>query len=112
MPKCTCTAVDGLYSAELAHRPECPLYPRLKTHHDTIRDAIAGVLAHHNVHVEQLTSLQLAEAIRQALAAGDFMRHVTVDGRQAVTYVPYRERDSLLAKLAYAKAALNRIFSE
>lgn len=81
--------------------PKCP-HPdgsQLKTHHDTVREAIAGVLAAHNVQVEQLTSLQLAEAVRQALAAGDFMRHVTVDGRQAVTYVPYRERSSALARL-------------
>lgn len=59
----------------------------------------------HNLAVEALTEQQLAEAIRQAIAAGDFMRHVVTDGRQAVTYIPWREVErlrSLYNELLYA----------
>ena len=37
----------------------------------------------------------MAEALRQAIASGDFQRQVVIDGRQAVTYIPWREVDGL-----------------
>ena len=49
----------------------------------------------HQLAAEALTEQQLAEAIRQAIASGDFMRNVTTDGRQAVIYIPRREAESL-----------------
>lgn len=45
----------------------------------------------HRLAAETLTELQLAEAFRQSIASGDFVRYVTVDGGQTVEYVPYRE---------------------
>lgn len=45
----------------------------------------------HQLAVETLTEQQLAEAIRQAIASGDFVRHVSMDGRQSVSYIPWRE---------------------
>lgn len=62
----------------------------------------------HQLAVETLTEHQLAEAIRQAIASGDFMRHVVTDGRQAVTYIPWREVERLRAlynELLYAVAS-------
>lgn len=46
----------------------------------------------HRAAVEQLTRKQFSEAFTQAIASGDFLRHVRVDNNaQAVTYIPYRE---------------------
>lgn len=62
----------------------------------------------HQLAVETLTEQQLAEAIRQAIASGDFMRNVTNDGRQAVIYIPWREVESLRTRyheLLYAVAS-------
>lgn len=59
----------------------------------------------HHLAVEALTEQQLAEAIRQAIASGEFMRNVVVDGRQSVTYLPWREVEelrSLYNELLYA----------
>lgn len=52
----------------------------------------------HGLVVESLTEKQLAECIRQAIEAGDFMRHVIVDQRvnkQCVTYLPFQECDRI-----------------
>lgn len=49
----------------------------------------------YNIAVESLTEKQLAEAIRQAIACGDFVRQVRVtDNAQAVAYVPFAEAES------------------
>lgn len=48
----------------------------------------------HALTVESLTEQQLADVIRQAIAAGDFQRNVMNEGgthKQAVIYLPYRE---------------------
>ena len=61
----------------------------------------------HNLAVEALTEQQLAEAFRQAIASGDFMRNVVSDGRQAVIYLPWREAEHLRGlynELLYAVA--------
>lgn len=49
----------------------------------------------HKLAMESLTERQLAEAIRQAIAAGDFERQVCVCGGQTVAYIPWREVDRL-----------------
>ena len=71
--------------------------------------ALFGELVHkYRLAVETLTEQQLAEAIRQAIASGDFMRNVTTDGRQAVIYIPWREVESLRTRyneLLYAVAS-------
>ena len=62
----------------------------------------------HQLAVETLTEQQLAEAIRQAIASGDFMRNVVVDGRQSVIYIPWREVEQLRLlynELLYAVAS-------
>lgn len=57
---------------------------------------VFGDLIHkYNLAVESLTEQQLAEVMRQAISSGDLMRLVVIDGRQAVTYIPYREIESL-----------------
>lgn len=64
----------------------------------------------HQLAVENLTEQQLAEAIRQAIASGDFMRNIVVDGpAQAVTYLPWREVErlrGLYSELIYGVATV------
>lgn len=69
-------------------------------------ELLEGLVRKHHLAVDALTEQQLAEAIRQAIASGDFMRNVCVDGSaQAVTYIPWREVDkwrTLYYQLLYA----------
>ena len=59
-------------------------------------DLFGEFVRKHHLAVETLTEQQLAEAIRQAIAAGDFMRNVVRDGSaQSVTYLPWREVEHL-----------------
>lgn len=59
----------------------------------------------HSAAVEQLTRKQMYEAFTQAIASGDFMRHVHVDNHsQAVTYMPYRELEVLWLQIKELKA--------
>lgn len=57
----------------------------------------------HALAVGDLTEKQLAEAIRQAIACGDFRRYVatTGDGAQAqqVIYIPFAEQARLQARI-------------
>lgn len=75
---------------------------------DQILAAVDELVRKHNLAVDALTEQQLAEAIRQAIASGEFMRNVVVDGRQSVTYIPWREVEelrSLYNELIYAVAS-------
>ena len=70
-------------------------------------DLFGELVRKHQLAVETLTEQQLAEAIRQAIASGDFMRNVVSDGRQAVIYIPWREVENLRTRyheLLYAVA--------
>lgn len=55
----------------------------------------------HNLAVEALTEKQLIEAIRQAIASGDFQRLVvtTGGGAQQVVYIPFAEQARLQARI-------------
>ena len=73
-------------------------------------DLFGEFVREHNLAVEDLTEQQLAEALRQAITAGDFQRCVMNEGgthKQAVTYLPYREVSRLrplYEELLYAVA--------
>lgn len=57
-------------------------------------EIVLQLVQKHNLAVEGLTELQLAEAIRQAIQSGDFMRYVVIHKReqkQCVTYLPWQE---------------------
>lgn len=76
----------------------------------TLLDKIADVVREHALAIESLTEQQVAEALRQAILAGDFQRNLQIEGstsRQSVLYIPYREVTQLRAKydeLIYAVA--------
>jgi len=58
--------------------------------------AIDDLVLKHRLAVDSLTEKQLAEVIRQAIASGDFVRHITQDGsKQSVSYIPWREVERL-----------------
>lgn len=65
---------------------------------DTITELCGKLVQAHGLAVEGLTEKQLADCIRQAIEAGDLMRHVIVDNRlnkQCVTYLPFQEYDRI-----------------
>ena len=87
---------------------ELPETPSVQSGAAVGSSALFGELVRkHQLAVETLTEQQLAEAIRQAIASGDFMRNVVTDGRQSVIYIPWREVEylrSLYNELLYAVA--------
>ena len=76
---------------------------------NNLNTLIEDFVRKHQLAVESLTEIQLAEAIRQALLSGDFMRNVLHDGsKQAVVYIPFREVEELRHRyneLLYAVAS-------
>jgi len=70
---------------------------------EELADAICSV---ENAAREKLTKEQLADALKQAIACGDFLRMVEVmTGRQQVTYIPYRREQELTVEIARLKAS-------
>lgn len=77
--------------------------PRLD---EQMREAITA----HNIRIENLTIDQTMEALKQALASGDFCRHIRVDPHaQTVTYMPYRLHEVLENKLLLYKKKLEAV---
>jgi hypothetical protein len=59
-------------------------------------DLFVEFIKKHQIAIENLTEHQLAEAIRQAIQSGDFIRYVRQeDSAQQIVYVPWREADRL-----------------
>lgn len=57
---------------------------------------ITTLIEQKQLAVNELTKNQLAEAMRQALLSGDFIRHCRIDGEaQTVVYLPYWEMSNL-----------------
>ena len=59
----------------------------------------------------KLTKEQFVEAMRQALACGDFMRYVRIDNDgQMVTYEPFREVSRLRRRLEFMERGMKAIY--
>jgi hypothetical protein len=71
-------------------------------------DLIDTAIAVHGAKVEHLTREQLAEALKQAVACGDFIRLIDPAGGQQVTYIPYRREQELKAEIAKLKASFQQ----
>lgn len=66
-----------------------------------------ALLRKHQIATEELTETQLAEALRQALASGDFMRYVRFsDSAQVVVYIPFTQVERLRTEVARLKQLL------
>lgn len=66
-------------------------------------EVITDFVKKHRLAVEALTETQLAEAIRQAIACGDFVRHIVVDGRRMLAH-EYSVTHSCIANVIYRLA--------
>lgn len=61
---------------------------------------LAEIVKRQALAVEDLTERQLVEAIRQAIACGDFQRYVKADGGgQQVVYIPFAQESLLQAQI-------------
>ena len=78
--------------------------------YNQILQSIEDLCRQHELAVESLTRNQLADAIRQALASGDFCRHVSIDhNRQTVTYIPYAAYSQLRVRYDELLAAVANV---
>lgn len=67
-----------------------------KKYHEVVEELVRK----HVLAVENLTEMQLVEAIRQAIACGDFQRHVCPsNSSQVVIYIPHAREMYLLNKV-------------
>lgn len=81
--------------------------PRLD---EQMREAITK----HNIMLENLTIDQTMEALKQALASGDFCKHITLSNtgdpsHQTVSYTPFRLEQILQKKIARLRGKLKSI---
>lgn len=76
-------------------------------------EEIFKLIREHNILDEKLTENQMAEALKQALACGDFVRniHLSRSGsyQSNVTYIPYREVERLKSQIKRLNDALSKI---
>lgn len=56
-----------------------------------LKSSMEEFVKKHQLACKELDEKQLAEAIRQALLCGDFVKYVTRDSRQQFYYIPFRE---------------------
>lgn len=74
-----------------------------------ILDLAESICAVENAAREKLTKEQLAAALKQAIACGDFLRLVEVTtGNQQVTYIPYRREEELKKRIATLEASFQQ----
>ena len=67
------------------------------------------VMREHQIAFDSLTEAQFAEAIRQALSCGDFIRHVVAGtDAQQVIYLPYAREQELESRITRLEAALQQ----
>jgi hypothetical protein len=75
--------------------------------HAEFEKAMQRFIKAHNIRCEALTEHQMAEALRQAIASGDFVRHVRVlDDSQEVVYEPFRQAEALKSENERLRTAL------
>ena len=59
-----------------------------------------------NIAIEDLTQKQVADALLQAIASGDFQRLVTTNDRQCVIYIPFAESERLKSEIKRLESIL------
>lgn len=77
---------------------------------ETVQLACEKLVREHHLAIESLTEQQLAEAIRQAISSGDFVKYLAGDGRQQVVYIPGRGMDELKAKYSELIYAVEKAY--
>lgn len=72
-------------------------------------EAARELIRKHSIACDELTQMQLAESFKQALACGDFVRHVRAsDNAQQVYYFPYRDAEMLRARVRHLEELLGK----
>lgn len=106
--------------------------PEILEMHKKLEESCARVVKEHQIAIEHLTEKQIAEAFKQAVLSGDFQVHIvhhapveipvwngTLDipspkksfeicHAQSVTYLPYREVETLRSEVERLKALLEK----
>ena len=73
----------------------------------SLDEAIQDLVRKHALACNDLIEKQLVEAIRQAIACGDFQRHVcTSNSSQAVIYIPHAREAWLMGRIRELEAGL------
>lgn len=73
----------------------------------SISEHIEELVREHALAVNNLTKAQLVESIRQAIACGDFERHVCPsNSSQAVIYIPHAREAYLTGRIRELEAQL------
>lgn len=60
-----------------------------------VDEIIVQIIRKNMLAIEELTESQFVEALKQAIASGDFQRYVTRDSAQRVIYIPFQETTRL-----------------
>ncbi len=76
---------------------------------EKLRKATDDLARKYSIKSEELTEFQIAEALRQALACGDFQKNITPSGASSVDYIPYRQYQAALSKIEALEAAMTAI---
>lgn len=74
-----------------------------------LEENLAELVRRHNIAVENLTQKQVVEAIKQAIEAGDFQKHVNVLHEQQVVYVPFAREQELHNKVEVLQAEVKEL---
>lgn len=82
-----------------------PAETRFRSFHAEMAEAIASIVRCNQLAIEGLTEKQVAEAIRQAFACGDFIKLTQVGSNsQNVIYIPFANASRLDAEIERLKA--------
>lgn len=73
---------------------------------ERIEEAISKVAKEHIHLADKLTEKQFCNAMKQALACGDFQRLIRSDGSQSVVYIPYARERELLSEISMLKSRM------
>lgn len=73
----------------------------------TVESLCEELVRRERIAVDELTQKQIASALRQAIACGDFIRQVRVDNRaQTVVYIPFDREQKLEQRIAELESVL------
>lgn len=77
---------------------------------EALNEAMDKLIEDFKIKMEKLNREQMADAIKQAIACGDFQKYIMVpDGASCVVYIPFQREQELLDKIKKLEAELTEI---
>lgn len=73
--------------------------PADKFHCEEIEKAITEAIRKHLIAIDALTEKQVCDALKQAIACGDFTMYITPNGSQQVIYEPFKREQWYRARI-------------